>query len=114
VLRVWLGTYLSLVIAALAVLFLASLVASPLAFRAERIYRERVEAERERERVQREAELRVVRKLDELSERVESVREHASEATSASVSDVAEDIDSTVAELRRILGDVVAKGDPDE
>ena len=114
VLRVWLGTYLSVVIAALGILFATALVASPLAFRAERIYREGIEVERERERVRREAELRVVRKLDELSGRVESVRENASEATSTIVSDVAEDIDSTVAELRRILGDVVAKGDPDE
>lgn len=112
--RVWVGTYLSGFIALLGLALIASFVASPLAFRAERIYREEREAEHERARVQREAELRVVRKLDELSARVEAVRDHASEATSASVSGVAEDIDSTVAELRRILGDVAGAEDHDE
>lgn len=112
--RVWVGTYLSVILGALGILLIASFVVSPLAFRAERIYREEREAERERTRMQREAELRVVSRLDELSARVEAVRDHASEATSTSVSGVAEDIDSTVAELRRILGDAAEAGEHDE
>ena len=112
--RVWVGTYLSVFIVFLGIALIVSFVASPLAFRAERIYREEREVVRERARVQREAELRVVRKLDELSARVEAVRDHASEATSASVMGVAEDIDSTVEELRRILGDVAGAEGHDE
>ncbi|MHB8805296.1 MAG: hypothetical protein ACYC7C_08725, partial [Coriobacteriia bacterium] len=112
--RIWVGTYMSVILGALGIALIASFAASPLAFRAERIYREEREVERERARVQREAELRVVRKLDELSTRVEAVRDRASDATSTSVSGVAEDIDSTVAELRRILGDVAEVGEHDE
>ncbi len=112
--RVWLGTHLSTVMAVLVVVLALSLVASPLAFRAERIHREEQEAENERLRIQREAELRVVRKLDELSGRVEAVKGQASETTAVSVTGVSEDIDSTVAELRRILGDVAGDGGRDE
>lgn len=112
--RVWVGTRLSVFIGVLGMLLVASFLVSPLAFRAERIYREQREVERERARVQREAELRVVRKLDELSARVEAVRDRASAATSESVTGVAEDIDSTVAELRRILGDVAGSEEHDE
>ncbi|MBN2847539.1 MAG: hypothetical protein JXP72_03695 [Coriobacteriia bacterium] len=114
VVRVWVGTYLSVLMVTLGIALIASFAASPLAFRAERIYREEREALRERARVQREAELRVVSKLGELSTRVEAVRDHASVATSTSVSGVAEDIDSTVAELRRILGDVAREESHDE
>jgi hypothetical protein len=112
--RVWVGTYLSVILGVLGILLIASFAVSPLAFRAERIYGEKREAERERSRMQREAELRVVSRLGELSARVEAVRDHASEATSTSVSGVAEDIDSTVAELRRILGDAAEAGEHDE
>lgn len=110
VIRVWMGTYPTFILGALAVLLLASVVASAVAFRAERLYRERIEVERERARVQREAELRVISKLDELSVRMDSLREHASSSTAEGVAGVSEDIESTVAELRSILGSV-AEGD---
>lgn len=111
VLQVWVGTHFTLVLGALAVLFLTSLVASPLAFRAERLFVERVEVERERERVQRETELRVVERLNELSARMDAVIARASETTAADVSGVSEDIESTIAELRAILGSVMPPGE---
>lgn len=113
VLRVWMGTYPTFILGVLAVLLLASVVASAVAFRAERLYRERIEVERERARVQREAELRVISKLDELSARMDSLRERASSSTAAGVEGVSEDIESTVAELRSILGSVAEGGDGD-
>ncbi len=110
VVRVWMGTYPTFILGALAVLLLASVAASAVAFRAERLYRERIEVERERARVQREAELRVISKLDELSVRMDTLREQASSSTAEGVAGVSEDIESTVAELRSILGSV-AEGD---
>ena len=111
--RVWMGTYPTFILGALAVLLLASVVASAVAFRAERLYRERIEVERERARVQREAELRVIGKLDELSTRMDALRAQTSSSTAEGVAGVSEDIESTVAELRSILGSVAEGGERD-
>lgn len=113
-LRVWMGGNILTILAALGVLLLASLVASPLAFRAERLYVERIEVGRERARVQNETERRVVERLNELSARMDAVIAVASDTTVTGMEDVAEDIESTIAELRAILGSVSLQEHPDE
>jgi hypothetical protein len=106
--RVWLGTSLPLVMACMLVLLLASFVAMVWSFRAERVYSERLEVERTRRRVQREAESRVVARLTELTTRMDDLMARASEDNAANVAGVAADIDATVGELRDILGSASA------
>jgi hypothetical protein len=105
-LQVWLSAHMLFVAGALAVAFLASLVASPLAFIYERRQTEELELERERERVRRQARDRVIARLTDLSERVDAVAAAGSAGPGSDVQKVAGDIDATVSELRAILGEL--------
>ena len=104
--QVWLAANLALIGGALIVLFLASAIASPFAFVYERRRDEEMDLERERERVRRQARERVIDRLTELSDRVDSVAADSSGRASQEVSEVALDIESTVRELRTILGEL--------
>ncbi|PKQ15623.1 MAG: hypothetical protein CVT67_08855 [Actinobacteria bacterium HGW-Actinobacteria-7] len=113
--QVWLSVNGLLVAGVLAVLFLGALVASPVAFLYERRQTEEQDLARERERVRREARERVVGRLTHLSERVDAAAAMASASTRREVAGVAHDIDSTVDELRLILGELSKRGgDRDE
>ena len=67
------------------------------------------ELERERERVRREARERVIDRLTALSERIDVAATTASGDTSDQIALAARDIDSTVAQLKDILGDLAAE-----
>lgn len=112
VLRVWMGTNLLTILAALGVLLLASLVASPVAWLHEARVRADRELETERERLKREAESRVFERLAQLSTEVERVAESASGSAAREAGQVAQDIDATVAALRQLL-EGSARGDRD-
>lgn len=113
--QVWLSVNALIVAGILAVLFLAALIASPLAFLYERQLNEEADFERERERVRRQARERVVDRLTGLSERMDAAASTASVGTQREIAGVAHDIDTTVEELRAILGDLGKRGgDRDE
>lgn len=102
--QVWLGMYLQFLLAALGVLFIASLIVSPVAFVYERRRTSEIELERERERVQREARKQVLDRLTELSHEVDAVAVRMAGTASREVADVSRDIDATIGALKDILG----------
>jgi hypothetical protein len=100
---------LAFIFGALGLCFLASLVAAPLAFVREKTLTADFELERERERVRVEARERVIGRLTALSERIDIAATTASGDTSDQIALAARDIDSTVAQLKDILGDLAAE-----
>jgi hypothetical protein len=111
---VWLGVRLPFVLSALGVLLVVSLLASPVAFVRERRLTSELEIEREQERVRRAARENVVRRLTELSARIDRAAAQASDASRGDVVRTARDIDATVADLRRILGELTPPGERNE
>lgn len=103
IVQVWMSARIFWIAGFLGVAFLASLIASPVAFAYERRQTAELELARERERVRRQARERVINRLTELSERVDRAAATASTGTRTEVQAVADDIDSTVNELRAIL-----------
>ena len=108
-LQVWLAIRLGFIFGALGLCFVASLVAAPLAFVRERTLTADFELEQERERVRRQARERVIDRLTVLSERIDVAATTASGDTSDQIALAARDIDSTVAQLKDILGDLAAE-----
>ncbi|MDO8963174.1 MAG: hypothetical protein Q7W30_01640 [Coriobacteriia bacterium] len=108
IVQVWLSVRMATVMSLLGVLFAASLVAAPAAFVYERRLTQDIETERERERVRAQARERVVRRLTELSERMEAAA-GTSSCGAPEIAAVASDLDATVTELRTILGDLSQK-----
>lgn len=108
--QVWLIVHLPLVMGALGALLLASLIAAPLAFVWERRQAEAADIERERERVQLQARERVVERLTGLSEEMDRAASRVSGAAAREAASVSADIDQTVTELKRILGDLPQGG----
>ncbi len=104
--QVFLSSRLPLALSILGVLLFASLVAAPMAFVAERRLTAEADVERERERVRREAQQRVIVRLSTLSDRVESAGLITSERTKHEIDDVAHDIETTVSDLRDVLGEL--------
>jgi hypothetical protein len=102
--QTWIAVRLLPLLGAVGVLFLASLIASPAAFVYERRVTAEREAEREKERIQREAHERVFGRLGELSSRVEQADSDTSARLEAQLGSVASEIDATLADLKDILG----------
>ncbi len=103
--QAWLAPRYTFVIGFLGVLFLASLVASPTAFVVERRVTEEAEMERERERIRREANERVFARLEALSHEVEAASKAASGTAEGELERASKDIEETLVDLRRLLGD---------
>lgn len=102
---IWTGLRLKLVLGVMGALLLASLLASPLAFRRERQLTAELEFEREQERIRAEARDKVLKRLSELSRRIDTAAQGVSGAPRDHVASSARDIESTVVELKRILGE---------
>lgn len=114
-LQVWLTLQLPFVLGALFTVLLVALVASPVAFVLERRWAQERDLEAERTRVQREARERVVDRLTQLSQAMDRASQQVSGEASREAERVAGDIDQTVSELKRILGELPMNGgDGDE
>jgi hypothetical protein len=111
---VWLAARLPFVLSMLGVLLAVSLVVSPIAFVRERRLTAASEIEREQERIRREARESVVTRLTQLSARIDGAADEAADASRGSIAQAARDIDVTLADLRRILGELTASGERDE
>jgi len=109
-LQVWLTMRLPFVLGALFTMLLGALVASPVAFVFERRWAQERDLEAERARVQREARERVVDRLTQLSQSMDNAAEQVSGEAALEAARVASDIDQTVAELKRILGELPVNG----
>lgn len=114
-LQVWLTLRLPLILGALFAAMLLALVASPVAFVFERRRSQERDLEAERARVQREARERVVDRLTQLSQAMDRASLQVSGEAAHEAARVAGDIDQTVTELKRILGELPLNGgDRDE
>lgn len=112
--QVWLGLRLPFVLGVLGVLLAASLIASPLAFVRERHLTAELEIEREQERIRRAARENVIGRLTDLSSRIDRAAGDVAGDNRSDVARAARDIDATIIDLRRILGELDVRGDGHE
>ena len=110
--QVWVALRYTFLLGFLGMLFLASLVVSPTAFVYERRVTAEREMERERERIRREANQRVFTRLEALSREVEQAGTNADADASEKLESAAHDIEATLVDLRRLLGDTNGKAGP--
>lgn len=113
-LQVWLTTHMVTTLTALAVLFVVSLVAVPFAYTSERKRLEQADIQRERERVRAEAAERVIGRLSRLSDNIDRAAAAEDERIARHVDGVSGDIQSTVSELKKILGDAGSAREADD
>jgi hypothetical protein len=111
--QLWVALALPWVLAGLGALLVAAMVASPLAFVAERRLRADHALEVERERIRTAARERVLDRLAALSAHVERAGEEGARRDADELDSVSRDIEGTVEELRRILGSTSPGGDAD-
>ncbi len=102
--QTWIAVRYIPLMGAMFTLFLVSLVVAPVTFVVDRRATADREAEREKERIQREAHDRVFGRLGELSSRVERAGTDASAQLEQQLGAVAADIDETLKDLKTILG----------